>query len=67
MRHIPKTKEWRIYDHCAAVTKLYAIYENFVEDLIRDWLRLLPEIVLDYDDLEKVIHNTHSYGVENFR
>ena len=24
---------------------------------------MLPEIVLDYDDLEKVIHNTHSYGV----
>lgn len=62
-KDIPKTKEWRIYDHCSAVTKLYAIYENFVENLITDWLRLLPEIVLNYDDLEKEICNTHSYGV----
>ena len=62
-KDLPKTKEWRIYDHCSSVTKLYAIYENFVENLITDWLRLLPGIVLNYDDLEKEICNTHSYGV----
>ena len=62
-KDIPKTKEWRIYDHCAAVTKLYAIYENFVEDLIRDWLRLLPELFSSYNDLEESIRNTHQFGV----
>ncbi len=62
-KDIPKTKEWRIYDHCAAVTKLYAIYENFVEDLIRDWLKLLPELFLNYDDLEERIRTTHQFGV----
>ena len=62
-KDFPKTKEWRVYDHCAAVTKLYAIYENFVEDLIRDWLRLLPELVSSYDDLEERIRNTHQLGV----
>ena len=62
-KDIPKTKEWRIYDHCAAVTKLYAIYENFVEDLIRDWLNLLPELFLNYDDLEERIRTTHQFGV----
>ncbi|MGD1920686.1 MAG: MAE_28990/MAE_18760 family HEPN-like nuclease [Pleurocapsa sp.] len=62
-KDIPKTQEWRIYDHCAAVTKLYAIYENFVEDLIKDWLRLLPELFLNYDDLDDRIRNTHQSGV----
>ena len=55
--------EWRIYDHCAAVTKLYAIYENFVEDLIREWLSLLPQLYLNYTDLDERIRNTHKLGV----
>lgn len=62
-QNIPKTREWRIYDHCAAVTKLYAIYENFVEDLIREWLRLLPQLCLKYYDLDEKIRNTHKLGV----
>ena len=62
-KDIPKTRSWRIYDHCAAVTKLYAIYENFVEDLIRDWVKLLPELFLDYEDLDERVRNTHQFGV----
>lgn len=62
-KDIPKIKEWRIYDHCSAVTKLYAIYENFVEDLIREWLRLLPELFLSYEHLEQRIRNTHRLGI----
>lgn len=62
-KDIPKPRDWKIYDHCAAVTKLYAIYENFVEDLIRDWLSLLPEICPNYNDLEERIIKTHQLGV----
>jgi hypothetical protein len=36
LQDIPKATEWRIYDHCAVVTRLYAIYERFVEELISD-------------------------------
>lgn len=60
---VPEMTEWRIYDHCAAVTKLYAIYENFVEDLIRDWLSLLPQLYSNYIDLDERIRNTHKVGV----
>lgn len=62
-QNVPQTTAWRIYDHCAAVTKLYAIYENFVEDLIRDWLILLPRLCQNYDDLDESIKNTHKLGV----
>lgn len=60
---IPDESEWQVCDHCAAVTRLYAIYERFVEDLISDWLRFLPEIVSSYSALGEKIQNTHREGV----
>lgn len=63
IQNIPNAREWRIYEHCAAVTRLYAIYERFVEDLIRDWLAILPKIYLSYSDLEERIRTTHHMGV----
>lgn len=61
--NIPNSREWRIYEHCAAVTRLYAIYESFVEDLVRDWLAILPTIYPNYLDLDERIRNTHQIGV----
>jgi len=60
---IPSKGEWEIYDRCAVVTRLYAIYERFVEDLISDWLRLMPDLVPCYSDLGEKIHNTHREGI----
>lgn len=63
MQDIPKAREWRVYDHCAVVTQLYAIYERFVEDLITYWLGNLPALFPCYSDLEERIRNTHQTGV----
>ncbi|MBW4561453.1 MAG: hypothetical protein KME32_09910 [Mojavia pulchra JT2-VF2] len=63
MQDIPRAREWRVYDHCAAVTRLYAIYERFVEDLVSDWLVLLPRLFPRYLTLEEKIRNTHQTGV----
>jgi hypothetical protein len=63
MKGVPGVTEWRVYDHCAVVTRLYAIYERFVEKLITDWVRLLPSIFPRYVDLEETIQNTHRTGV----
>jgi len=60
---VPSEQEWLVYDRCAVVTRLYAIYERFVEDLIAEWLELLPDIVTEYSDLEKSIKDTHQIGV----
>ncbi|NJL67033.1 MAG: hypothetical protein HC894_10075 [Microcoleus sp. SM1_3_4] len=56
-------REWQIYDRCAVVTRLYAIYERFVEDLISDWLRLMPDLVPRYSDLGERIQNTYREGI----
>jgi hypothetical protein len=60
---IPSLKEWRVYDHCSIVTRLYAIYENFVENLVKRWLEVLPELFPLYSELEERIRNTHQLGV----
>lgn len=60
---IPNDREWRIYDRCAVLTRLYAIYERFVEDLISDWLQLIPVLVSNYSDLGENIQNTHRQGI----
>ena len=62
IEEIPEKNEWRIYEHCAAVTRLYAIYENFVEDLISRWLQRLPQLVSYYSNLDDIIKNTHREG-----
>lgn len=63
MQNIPKAREWRVYDHCAVVTQLYAIQERFVEDLITYWLGNLPALFPCYSDLEEGIRSTHQIGV----
>lgn len=60
---IPEATDWRVYDHCAVVTRLYAIYETFVEDLIRDWLIILPSLYPNYSDLNETIRRIHQTGV----
>lgn len=60
----PSTTDWRIYDHCAALTRLYAIYENFVEDIVTDLLSALPAL-FKYMELTHSFHDEHRYGVAN--
>ena len=59
----PDATGWRIYDHCAGLTRLYTIYEQFVSELVRDWLIMLPTLVLDYQSLEKCVLDAHRIGV----
>lgn len=59
----PDETSWRVYDHCSTVTRLYAIYENFVKKSISRWLELLPSCVAQYRNLEERIRDTHRIGV----
>lgn len=63
IKTIPGDKEWKVYDHCSVVTRLYAIYERFVEDLLTLWLNQLPELVPSYSALSEKIQFTHRTGV----
>jgi len=58
----PSSTDWRIYDHCAALTRLYAIYENFVQEIVGDLLSILPTL-FKYADLPNSFHEEHRFGV----
>lgn len=63
IQNFPDINYWRVYEHCAVVTRLYAVYERFVENLISDWLQFLPDVCPDYLNLEDSIKNAHRSGV----
>lgn len=63
IQDIPRAREWRVYEHCSVVTRLYAIYERFVEDLATDWIQQLPKLFSRYSDLEERVRDTHQMGV----
>jgi len=54
---------WQVYDHCAAFTRLYAVYEQFVEDLASDYLRVLPDLYKKYVDLPPNVQKQHRIGI----
>jgi hypothetical protein len=56
---IPTGGEWLGYENCAAVTRLYAVYESFVEALIVKWIEELPSLVPKHSDLDERIRETH--------
>jgi MAE_28990/MAE_18760-like HEPN len=58
----PDRINWRVFDHCAAVTRVYALYEQFVEDLVEDYLSQLPEMYSSYDDLPQTLRTQHRIG-----
>jgi hypothetical protein len=58
----PNLDEWKSYERCSVVTRLYAIYESFVENIIKDWIISLPEIFESYAELPEKIQTTHQIG-----
>ena len=59
----PASAAWAVYDHSAAVTRLYALYERFIEDLAAEWLSFLPILWPKYEELDERIRRTHREGV----
>jgi hypothetical protein len=59
----PDKLDWQIYDHCAALTRLYAAYERFVGELVSEYVRLLPKLYVKYSDLPTSITTQHRVGV----
>ena len=62
-KNLPNTADWRIYTHCASITRLYSIYDGFVDNLLTDWLTLIPSLVQNYTELDAGIRKTHQQSV----
>ena len=60
---MPGRADWAVYDHCAGITRLYAIYERFVRDLVTAWLKLIPSLFATYSVLPDSLRKQHILGV----
>ncbi len=58
----PDRVEWRILDHCAAVTRIYAIYEQFIHEMVREHLTLL-QARIKYAELPQAVRTSYRAGV----
>lgn len=58
----PDRVEWRIIDHCAAVTRIYAIYEQFVHEMVREHLSLLQSRLL-FSELPEKMQSAYRLGL----
>jgi hypothetical protein len=58
----PGRSVWQIYDHCAALLRLYAVYSIFLKDLVADYLSALPALYETYDQLPEPILKQHRTG-----
>jgi hypothetical protein len=60
---VPSKLDLQIYNHCASVTRLYAAYATFVDELVKEYLRILPELYSAYPDLPIAILKQHRLGL----
>lgn len=58
----PDRLEWRIIDHCAAVTRIYAIYEQFAHEMIREHLSLLQSRI-SFSSLPEKLQISYRQGI----
>lgn len=53
----PDTVRWRVMEHTLAVGHLYALYESFCEEILRDWVEFLTSEFAFADLPEKLIES----------
>lgn len=59
---VPDPTEWRVIDHCSAVTRLYALYEQFAHEMLREHLSLLEQRRL-FTELPPAFQTAYRSGV----
>lgn len=59
----PNKLAWQLFDHCAAVSRIYALFEQAVGDLVAEYLAFLPGIAPDYADLHENTRLQYRLGV----
>jgi hypothetical protein len=59
----PGKLDWQVYDHCAALTRIYAVYERFVSDLVAEYVNMLPKLYEKYSELPLAVAKQHRRGI----
>lgn len=61
LRSLDQTEE-KVFRHCAVITRLYSLFENFAESAASYWLSRLPSY-RTFPDCEESFRNTYRCGI----
>jgi len=59
----PQKLTWRLFDHCASITRIYAKFEQCIVELVEEYTKILPTIFPHYASLSQEIRTSHRVGV----
>jgi hypothetical protein len=59
----PDNLTWRLFDHCAAITRIYAVFEQCIIELVEEYAGFLPKVFPSYAKLDEDIRISHRVGV----
>ncbi len=62
-RTYPRTPTFQVYAHCASITRLYAVYESYVYELVKSWLAELCLLSKSWSDLPEMLCTNYRVGV----
>ncbi|MDN5935376.1 MAG: hypothetical protein L0H75_04245 [Nitrosospira sp.] len=61
----PEKLAWQLFDHCAAVTRIYALFEQAICELVKEYLVFLSCITPEYQNLQECTRIQYRIGVAN--
>ncbi|WP_017235527.1 MAE_28990/MAE_18760 family HEPN-like nuclease [Pandoraea sp. B-6] len=59
----PDNLTWRLFDHCATITRIYAVFEQCIIELVEEYAGYLPKIFPNYAKLSDDVRTSHRVGV----
>lgn len=59
----PPKIDWRIHDHCAAISRLYALFEEAICEIVTDYVRLTPKYFPKFEDLREPFRKQYRIGI----
>lgn len=59
----PGKIEWQLFDHCAAISQIYAIFEHSINRLVEDYVFYLPKHIGPYYDLPEDTQLQYRLGI----
>ena len=55
--------DFKIFHHCAAITRLYSAYETFIDKLVGEYLEQLPKLYPAYVDLPEALRTQNRNAI----
>jgi RiboL-PSP-HEPN len=59
----PTKLHWQVFDHCAAMSRIYGIYEAGLISLLSRYLAFIPRVYPHYSNLSEAMRNQYRNGV----